>query len=859
MLLLGLCWASIAAQPAAAQQLPEGVSVENDGVQLDFNDVEISVVIDTISQLTGKNFIYDDRVRGRVTIVSPTRVPLDEAYAVFESVLQVKGFTTVQGPGGAIKVIPIREAKESNVETQSGRGAAPQSDRFITRLIPLSYIDAEAITNTLKPLVSKDASMVAYPPTNTVILTDSATNISRILQILRSIDVETYKEELVVIKIRHADASTLADHISEIFGAETSTAGAAPARARARTRRNNPQASPTAEVAAKGRVRILTDQRTNSLIILAARQRMTELREVIRTLDVPVSGQGRIHVYYLKHADAEELATTLQSMLSGQPAPATGGGRGQGAPGAVPTQALRAAITELSEGVTVTSDAPTNSLVIQASKEGYQTLKEVIEQLDIPRPQVLVEALIMEVGVSDSQDLGFNGIARIFNGRNTSYTIGSLTDASTRGNTFGFPTNSLPTAGAGAGDGDGDGDGGVGDDTSTVGDVLGQFADSAISGLLASATYNTLEIDPTDGAIVGGSLIQGIITASANVGGVNILSSPYILTSDNEEAEIKIGNNIPIVTSRVQSAAGVDTANTLATSQNIERQDIGITLRVTPQISEGDLLRLKIFQEITNIDETLSAVTGDPQEVGVSLTNRTVENTVVVSDDETVVIGGLLTDNYTDTETKVPWLGDIPILGWAFKTTGKSTQKQNLLIFLTPHIVRTADELQAETIRRREEFQERSAGALDLSRKERKEQEERRLAAEEAGIIFEETAGRNPVRGRLMSHAKRYPVERMLELEKMDQSGRSAAPVDTGLRYGILAATYRDEGAAASTLQELFDAGYDGTLVSGDVSGEVLYEVRVGPFDTEAQASDAAETIGARFGLSPTLTLEREE
>jgi general secretion pathway protein D len=224
-------------------------------VQLDFNDVELSVVIDTIARLTNKNFIYDDRVRGRVTIVSPTKISVDEAYAVFESVLQVKGFTTVAAPGGALKVIPIRDAKESSIETLREPRTTPDSDRIVTRLIPLQYIDAEAITSTLTPLVSKDASMVAYPPTNTVILTDSASNIRRILTILGSIDVETFKEEITVIKVRHADAATLAEQLSEIFGAEVSET-AAMRRPRARRLPNQPM--PAAEGAAKEKVRILT-------------------------------------------------------------------------------------------------------------------------------------------------------------------------------------------------------------------------------------------------------------------------------------------------------------------------------------------------------------------------------------------------------------------------------------------------------------------------------------------------------------------------------------------------------------------------------------------------------------------------
>ncbi len=841
-------------QPAAGQDATD-VVVEDGGVQLDFNDVELAVVIDTIARLTGRNFIYDDRVRGRVTIVSPTRIPLDEAYAVFESVLQVKGFTTVRAPGGAIKVIPIREAKESNVETVEGRRAIPKSDRFITRLIPLQYIDAEAITNTLKPLVSKDASMVSYPPTNTVILTDSATNISRIVKILRSIDVETYKEELTVLQVRHADASSLAEQLSEIFGAET--AATQPV-GRTRPRRTPTGQNQQAETAAKGRVRLLTDDRTNSLIVLASRQRLVEIREVVRRLDVPVTGGGRIHVYYLKHADAEELATTIQALISGQPSAPTAGVRGPG--NAVQAQALRAAITELSEGVTVTADAPTNSLVIQASKEGYSTLSGVIAQLDIPRPQVLVEALIMEVDISNNRELGFNGIARIFNG-NSSYTIGSLTDSRTRSaltqSAFGVerpPTPEEPE----------NGNGGGSIVESLVADAVSGIADNALGGAVAGFSRNLLELSDTDGdgigdTIVGGSLIQGIIRATSNQAGTNILSAPYILTSDNEEAEIKVGANIPIVTSRVQSAAGVENANNLATSQNIERQDIGITLRVTPQISEGDMLRLKIFQEITDINAALSAVTGDPQEVGVSLSNRTVENTVVVSDDETVVIGGLISDDYEDSVTKTPWLGDIPVLGWAFKSTGRSLTKTNLLIFLTPHIARTSADLEYQTIRKREEFRERSAEALDLSKKEKEEQDEAREKAEAAGIEFDETAGRNPVRTRMLGHAKKYPIERMLEIEQgitAEKEAIAASAEEPEPRYGVLAGTFTDEEKAAAVLGELIDAGYDGTLASSGRDGGVLYEVRIGPFTDLDEAESAVSVLRQGFDLRPSLTLE---
>jgi len=307
----------------------------------------------------------------------------------------------------------------------------------------------------------------------------------------------------------------------------------------------------------------------------------------------------------------------------------------------------------------------------------------------------------------------------------------------------------------------------------------------------------------------------------------------------------------------------VEAQASLATSQNIERQDIGITLRVTPQISEGDQLRLTIFQEITDVNLALSAVTGKPEEVGVSLSNRTVENTVVVGDGETVVIGGLISDDYEDSESKVPWLGDIPILGWLFKSTTRSVTKQNLLVFLTPHIVRTAADLEQETIRKREEFWERSEEALELSEAEREARDQRRAEAEAAGVEFVPAGSRNAVRGRVEAHAKKYPVERMREIEREREEAaeaerRAAEEAGEAPRFEVLAATFRDESAAIESLQQMIDAGYDGTLISGGMDGTVLHEIRLGPYPSVEAAREAAGVIREAFGLAPTVVVETE-
>jgi len=824
--------------PAVAPRTPGGAadrsagaektSVTADGlVNLDFEDVELAVVIDTIAKLTGKNFVYDDRVRGRVTIISPSPIPVAQAFTVFESVLQVKGFTTVAAPGGVLKVIPIRDAKETSIDTQSSARATPDTDRFVTRLIPLSYIDAEQIANTLKPLVSKDAALVAYAGTNTIILTDSASNITRILSILEAVDVETFKEELALIRLQFADATVVADQLSQLFGAEVmggARQSAAASRVRARPQPVVPgqQPSPGQSPAAsrRGQVRIITDERTNSLVALASRATLEEIRDFIRKVDLPVEGGGRIQVYYLKHADAEELADTLNSLLGG------GGGGGGGAQGMQGAAQIPGQVTEIVSGVDlVTSDVATNSLVIQASPEGYQALLSVIDKLDIARPQVLVEALIMEVGLTDNESLGFNGLVRLVNGA-TDIAVRSATDDTTLGAL------------------------GVGGPAAAAVPFLTNFLRRTYSGTDAAPTSN-------------GSLIQGVIRASATDNSINIISAPHILTSDNEEAEILVGNNIPIITSRVQQAgttANPSVTDPLATSVNVERQDIGVTLRVTPQITEGDTLRMEIFQEITDLNNQIQGDVGNVNQVGPALSNRRIENVVVAADDDTIVIGGLIGDRYQDDLTKVPWLGDIPVLGWLFKTQSKKLQKANLLVFLTPHIIRGPDESEKQSIVKREEFRRRSVQALG------EQPDEDLLPDRTIGLLGapSATSKRNPARGAVDALEKRYPLERMLEIERQQATEKSrsraaaTAPAPTA-RYLVLGGVFADSGVAQSTLRRLVDAGYEGTLVSSRANGRVLLELRVGPYVDLGEAERTASALRSGYALAPQVLVQQEE
>jgi general secretion pathway protein D len=828
------------AGPAGGPAGSANVSVDAQGlVNLDFQDVELSTVIDTIAKLTSRNFVYDDRVRGRVTIVSPTPIPIDQAYTVFESVLQVKGFTTVNAPGGVIKIIPVRDAKESSIDTRRS-DSAPNTDRFVTRLIPLSYIDAEQISNTLKPLVSKEAALVAYQPTNTLILTDSASNIRRILSILEAIDVETFKEELALIRLQYADASVVADQLGELFGVQVSSTSriSSPIAARIRARPQIPgQPQPGTEANRLGQVHIITDERTNSLLVSASRSTLDSVRDFIRKVDVPVEGGGRIQVYYLKHADAEDLADTLNSLLGG----AAPSGPAASAPGAAQ---LAGAVNDIASGVgTVTADPATNSLLIQASPEGYQALVSVIQQLDIARPQVLVEGLIIEVTVGDSQQLGFNAIIRAIGG-DQNLGLSSQTDSATSG-LLNSAKQSVGTTSS------------TGSSTTPITDLA-----SELIPLLAGPGGFVARFALRNG---GKDLFRAVIRAAANDNAINVLSAPHILTSDNEEAEILVGDNIPIITSRLQAptAAATNVNTSLSTSVNVERQDIGVTLRVTPQITEGDTMRLDIFQEITALNPALATTAGfDPNQVGPALSNRRIENSVVVKDGETVVIGGLISDDYTDNLSKVPWLGDIPVLGWLFKSTDKMLTKRNLLVFLTPSVIRTPEDLEKQSIAKREEFRRHSEQSLRSAG----EEEHDTYADEPVGILGEpsKSANESPARGAVEALEKRYPLERMLEIERDQAAAKARARAAAAVpgkktHYIVLGGTFADPGTAKTTLTKLVDGGFDGTLVSSRVGKRVLLQLRVGPYPDLDAAQHAADVMRRAYALAPQVVVESDE
>ncbi len=624
-------------RPAPPPAKAAGASPEKPGaspvyLSMDFTDVELPVLIKFMSEQTRKNFIFDERVQGKITIISPRKVTVDEAYNVFLSVLQVKGFTTVE-QGNTIKIVAAREARQDTIPTGETHGM-PGAE-FITRLIPLQYLDSAEVVPLITPLVSKDGLVSAFGSSNTLLLIDSRSNVDRLFKILSELDVEGTPGNLKVFHLTYASAADTAKTLDSLFQESPS---ATPTRGRPRgiSRRRGVQ------------TKFIPEARTNSLIVFATEEVLGEVANLVQQLDVPVSaGAGKINVYYLENADAEEVAKVLASLSEKRPGQQPTPVATPVMPGARQPTVKDVLSAELEGGVKVTPDKATNSLIIVASPNDYQTLVDVVKKLDIRRRQVYVQAVIMEVTLNKERDLGaeFRGAVQ----------TGGSNGAVLSGTNFGF--------------------------TGGVNDLF-----------TALATGNPLVLSGT-GLIAGGiagnvtlpngtkiPAVTAILRAAQTASNVNILSSPHLLTLDNKEAEIIVGQNVPFITSQSR-----DTTNLANVINTVERKDVGITLRLTPHIHESDFVSLELYQES-------SAIVGDTllntSQVGPTTTKRSAKTSVLVKNGDTVVLGGMMQETYTTTNSQVPLLGDIPLLGNLFKFKSVQRQKTNLLILLTPQIIR---------------------------------------------------------------------------------------------------------------------------------------------------------------------------
>ena len=644
-----LLWAMFLALcliPGQALAQTPAQPVADGRVTLDFNNVELADLIQTISELTGENFLYDETVKGKVTIVSPESMTLNEAYQLFLTVLNVKGYAVV--PSGKInKIVALKDAKSSNLPTYVN-GRSRTGEQIITRVFRLKHLDAAIIGPTvLIPLVPTTANVAAYPPTNSLIITDTAANIERLAKIIRELDQPDSEGLIEIVPLVNSNAEELAKILNEIMNQPT----AAPA-----TRRRATAAGAANEPVTK----IIPYAAGRSLIVLAGGEEMQIIKGLIAKLDEEIDGtRSNINLVYLENADAVILASTLNEILTGIKTETR----------TVAASGTAGTASPLSAGpVTITADKPTNSLIINASPDDFRTIEEIIAKLDIKRKQVYVEALILELSMDATQRLGVSLQGAVSVG-DDSLVIGSSNQ------------NTGPVGIDGIQDSSGVG----------VPDLL----TAAIDGLMLGGFFNPITVTGPDGNQITVPALSVLIDVSKTDSDVNLLSAPRLLTSDNEEAEIIVGSNVPIITSRLTDTGS---SEGLAQSVSVERQDVALILRFTPQITEGDLVRLNVYQETTNI---ASSSVGNVNDVGPTFTKRVLRNTVLVENNKTVVLGGLIDTNVIDSVTKVPILGDIPGLGWLFKRTSSQERKTNLLVFINPTIIKSPGDLDRVTSRNR--------------------------------------------------------------------------------------------------------------------------------------------------------------
>lgn len=602
-------------------------------VTMNFQEVELRVLIKFISDLTGKNFLVDPGVKGTVTIISPEKVTLDEAYKVFLSVLEINGYTTVKA-GKIIKIIRSSEAKGKGLEIFLKKSSKYPADKIITQLLPLKYGDVAIVANLLRPLIPKTGLMIPYVETNTLIVIDAQSNINRLIDIINELDVPGYEQENRVISLEHARAEELAPKLLNFL-------------ARKKKRGKGSTRDP---------MKILSDVRTNSLIVRATPLMIAEIMMLLEDLDKKQVGQkAKIHLYSLENAVAEEIVKVLSEM----PGKGSSGNEGK-----------RPAI---SKDVQISYDKGTNTLVIVAETEDYEALERIIKELDKPRTMVYVEALIVEVSASKSMDLGV--VWRAGDDMHQGYVAGGKGSVLIGG-----------SAGASAVDA-------LGTGVVPSGLAVGVIGRAITLGNLVFPTF--------------GAFIKAIRTDSD----FNIISTPQILTLNNEEAIIEVGQNIPFVTRIDQPADSTQNA-----IQSFEYKDVGVTLKVTPHINKLGMIRLKVEQSVKSIIAS-TALGGSV--LAPTTTFRSAQTTITVRDGETVVIGGLIENRMDRGSTVTPCLGSIPGLGWLFKSTSDRDEKTNLLVFLSPHIIKDPQEGKALYEEKKQKMDEERRKAIDRDQPEK--------------------------------------------------------------------------------------------------------------------------------------------
>ena len=629
--------------PTHAANAKRPSSARNTGQQfvaIDFNDVDLHVFIKFISELTGKNFVIDQRVKGKVTIISPSKISLAETYKVFESVLEVHGYTTVEA-GQVTKIIPSPDARTKNIETRFSETAVGPEDKVITQLIALKYADPAEIKQLFAPFVSKNSVIQAYQPTSMLIVTDVKSNIHRLMRILGVIDTSGIGHEVSIFPVEHASAKELVEILKTVLDSKKKAAKGASVKT----------------------LRLIADERTNTIVTLSSKADAERIKQMILLLDKETpTGQGTFHVYYLKNATAEDLAKVLQELPSKE---------GKAEKGKQPF---------LSKEIKINADKATNSLVIIAEKSDYLILEDIIKKLDIPRSMVYIEGLIMEVNADYEFKLG------------TEWQVFGEVDVNGKQGVVGGGFSGI-------------------DQFNNIGSIASGTLPAGVS---VGAFSEFIEING-----VKFPNLAAVITAFDKNKDINIISTPQLLTTDNQEAKIFAGQNVPFQTTATTS--NNDTFN------SFEYRDVGVTLQLTPHISQNRLVRLEIFEEISKVEPT--------DEFRPTTLNRQISTTVIARDNSTIVIGGLIDETYNETINKGPLLGDIPLLGWLFKSKSTKRERTNLYLFLTPRVIQSDGDAQALLDDTREEIDKMEMEELQKRKDEIEERMDRRRKSMEEGTI----------------------------------------------------------------------------------------------------------------------------
>lgn len=590
-----------------------------------FKDADLALVIQAVQSITGKTFIVDPRVRAQVTILSSTPMTADAFYNAFLSVLQVHDFVAVP-TGNIVKIVPAQNSRYMP-GNDLPNAVSSSSDEIVTQVIQVKNVNAANLVPALRPLLPQGAHFVAHQSSNTLIISDRAANVNRMMRIIQRID-QAGDEEVEIIRLENASAAEIVRVVNTLY--------------------TGPAAQ---QEAATSAVKVVADDRTNSVLLSGEKSKRLQMRALIAHLDTPLEAGGDTQVRYLRYADAETLAGKLKEQITGI-VQATPGGAPPAAGGAAGGGGSAA-----DRSVTIWSDTQNNALIVTAPPKIMRSIMSVVDKLDIRRPQVLIEAILVEISITKASELGVN------------WAVGNTdSDSTVPIGTFNQPVGNA-----------------------SIGSIAAAIDNPA---LLATAGLPTGLTLGAGRFLDEGTNFAVLLRALRSDGNSNILQTPSITTLDNEEAEIKVAQEVPFVTGQFTSTGNNNNNGNVNPFQTIQREEVGTILKITPQINESDSVTLKIEQESSDLAPQATASSGA---VDLITNKRTISTKVMVEDGGVIVLGGLIRDAAIEGESKVPVLGSIPLIGELFKTRSGSKEKRNLMVFIRPTILRDGVQAAIET------------------------------------------------------------------------------------------------------------------------------------------------------------------